>query len=465
MPRLTLSGVNHDFKGLKELRERRGVVYTEFEAVGVKFNERRAKRDAGAVETPLWEGDEEARFNAADADLATLDAAITAEVRADEIALRTAAARGDRQTQPPGDGQGGGARFTLPARARNAGRLVGFRSEEDAYAAGQWVRGVLFGNESSAAWCREHLPAENRAMGGSVLAKGGALVPNAMSSAVIDLVEQYGVALADCENVPMSTDTLDWPRVTGGVTMYAIGENAEITESTPAMDTIGLTARKYGVLVKYPSELDEDSIINIGQFLAKKTAEAWAQKLDACVFLGDGTSAYHGIKGIKNALAAGSEVTALAGNTAFSTLDLVDFESMIGKMCAWAEAGAKWYVSKAGWAASMMRLADAAGGNTAENVAGGSQRRFLGYPVRFVQGMNSTLTAQTSTEGLAILGDLAKGVAIGLRRELRMKIASERYLEYDQIGFLATVRFDVNVHDVGTASAPGGIIQLLTPGS
>jgi HK97 family phage major capsid protein len=138
---------------------------------------------------------------------------------------------------------------------------------------------------------------------------------------------------------------------------------------------------------------------------------------------------------------------------------------MIGQLAEWAEGNAKWYISKAGWAASMMRLSDAAGGNTTDNIAGGTGRQFLGYPVRVSQVMNSTLTAQTSTEGLAYLGDLRRGVVIGMRRQLRMKLSTERYLETDQIGFLATVRFDVNVHDVGGSSTPGGIIGLETPGS
>lgn len=471
MPRkLTLSGGARSFQGLKELRETRGEIDTEFQALGQKHQDRKAKRDAGEEVAALWEGDEETRFAALDKDIDVLDAAIDEEERADQVAARLAAVRRERTG---GDPAGGGGdpdgeyvqRIRIPARCRPTGKLLGFRRAEDAYAAGQWIRGVLMGHDSAAAWCREHLPAEHRAMGGTALAKGGALVPSAMAAAIIDLVEQYGIALADCEVVRMATDTLDWPRVTGGVTMYAVGENAEITDSTPGFDSVGLAARKFGVLVKYPSELEEDAIIDIAQFLVKKTAWAWARKLDECLFLGDGTSTYHGIKGIVNALANGSEVTALTGNTAFSTLDLVDFESMIGKLATWAEARARWYISKAGWAASMMRLADAAGGNTVENLATGATRTFLGYPVRFGQVMNSTLDAQTSTEGLCYLGDLAGGAMVGLRRDLRMAIARERFIEYDQIAFMATVRFDVNVHDVGGSNTPGGIIGLETPGS
>lgn len=472
MRKLKLSGGERQFQGLKELREARGEIKREFQTLGESYAARKAKRDKGE-DASVWEGDEQQRFAACDGDLTLLDEAIAAEQRDDEIKARFALLSNDGVTDPPdrraGDDTGlDGAerRIKVPARCKPLGKLRSFGGDlEQAYIAGQWVRGVLFGVESARSWLRDHVPEESRAMGETAIAKGGALVPAEMAAAIIDLVQEYGIALADCEVVPMASDTKDHPRATGGVTFYAVNENAEITASDPGFDAVNLTARKFAALVKYSDELDEDSVISIADFLVRKTAWGWAKKLDECLFLGDGTSTYHGIKGLKNALQDGSEVTAITGNTAFSTLDMADFESMIGKMASWAESGAKWYISKAGWAASMLRLANAAGGNTVENIAGGMQRSFAGYPVRFAIPMNSTLGAQTSTEGLCYLGDLMQGVMVGLRRQLRMAIARERYAEYGQIGFIATVRFDINVHDVGGSSDAGGIIGLETPSS
>ena len=473
MRRLKLTSGTRDFAGLKELREFRGELVQTIQSLADAFDSRKAKRDAGDETVPLWEGDEEQRFTAAGDDLKAVDAAIAEENRSLDIAAtRAAAGQLPAERSPINSETSTERRIVVPARARAyAGRLKAFGNSEDgyrdAYAAGQYAL-MLAGNEPARSWCRDHLPEECRALSAANFGAGGALVPAGMSANIIRLVEQYGVAAADCEIVPMAAETLSWPRRTGGVTLYAVGESGSITESTPTFDGIGLTARKWAALVKYPTELEESAVINIGDFLTNECAWAWAKKLDDCVFLGDGTSTYHGIKGIKNALADGSEVTAITGNTAFSTLDLADFESMTGKLATWAEVSgrAKWYISKPGWAASMMRLADAAGGNTVNNIADGASRAmFLGYPVRWVPSMNSTLTAQTSTEGLAYLGDLMGGVVIGMRREIRMAVARERYIEYDQVGFFTTVRFDVNVHDVGGTSTAGGIIGLETPSS
>ena len=111
-----------------------------------------------------------------------------------------------------------------------------------------------------------------------------------------------------------------------------------------------------------------------------------------------------------------ARITAITGNTAFSTLDLADFEAMVGKLPMYPGIRPKWFISQAGWAASMMRLADAAGGNTMAMLAEGPTRMFLGYPVVISQSMNSTLTAQTSTPGLVHFGDLQMGAILGSRR-------------------------------------------------
>jgi len=168
--------------------------------------------------------------------------------------------------------------------------------------------------------------------------------------------------------------------------------------------------------------------------------------------------------GVLNAVAAGSIYTAATGNTAFSTLDLADFEGMVGQLPAYAEGNAAWYVSKAGYWASMARLLDAAGGNTIQDLGSGPERVFLGYPVRYTQVLNSTLTAQTSTNILCF-GDLSMSAMLGNRRGISVMTSEHRYFENDQIGIKGTQRFDINVHERGTASVAGSILVLATPGS
>lgn len=362
------------------------------------------------------------------------------------------------------DAGGEGVRI-VPANAYRHKRLKAYKDEAHAYKAGQFLAAALWKSPSAIQWCNDNGVQFRDAMGGSDNMLGGALVPSEMEAAVINLREEYGVFRREARIVPMATDVKVVPRRTSGVTAYFVAENGSVTASDKGWDQVNLTARKLATLCKYSSELSEDAIIDIGDDLTNEIAYAFANKEDECGFNGTGASTYGHILGVLPAVAAGSVYDAITGNTAFSTLDLADFEAMVGKLPQYAEANAKWYISRAGYYASMARLMDAGGGNAASDLASGVRSPlFLGYPVVFTQVLNATLTAQTSTKILAF-GDLRMAAILGNRRGLGVKISDQRYLEYDQIGILGTERFDINVHEIGDASNPGAIIVLKTPGS
>jgi len=131
----------------------------------------------------------------------------------------------------------------------------------------------------------------------------------------------------------------------------------------------------------------------------------------------------------------------------------------------YARTGARWYVSQAGFAASMQRLFEAAGGNTVQNLSAGVPYNFLGFPVEITQVMNQTLSAQTSTDGLAYLGNLNLAGTMGTRRGIQIQVDGSRFFEYDQLAIRGTQRFDINIHEKGTASVAGPVIMLSTPAS
>lgn len=353
-----------------------------------------------------------------------------------------------------------------------AGNLKAFKGGEeakrDAYLSGQWFL-ALWGNDRSKQWCEDHGVSVQNALSGGDNQLGGFLVPSEFETRVIDLREQYGVFRRNTMVVPMGSDHKTQPRRKSGLTAYAVGDNDEITASDKEWSQVELTAKKWGALAKYSSELNEDSVISIADNLADEMAWAFAKKEDQAGFIGDGTSTYHGVVGVVNKCNDGSHdgslYTAATGNTAFSTLDLADFEGMVGQLPQYAEMGAAWYISKVGYWASMARLLDAAGGNTIQDLGSGPERVFLGYPVRIVQVMNTTTTAQTTTAGLALFGNLSLASTMGNRRGFGVSVSTDRYFELDQIAIKGTTRFAINVHDVGDASTAGPMVCLKTPGS
>lgn len=364
-------------------------------------------------------------------------------------------------------------KLDIPIRQKfRYGKLKAFsgpNAEKQAYLSGMFFLGALMKDENAITWCKDHgINMQFRAaLGENQNQLGGVLVPDEIEQTIIDLREARGVARQECMVTPMASDTKFVPRRTGGLTAYFVDENPSsgITESDKNWDSVRLVARTLATLTRYSIQLSDDAIISVGDDLASEIAYAFADKEDRCLFLGDGTSTYGGIYGVPS-VAAGSVYTAITGNTAFSTLDLADFESMVGQLPQYAEANAKWYISKAGWAASMLRLVDAAGGNTWRDLADGKRElSFLGYPVVIVQVMNSTLSAQVNATNVVLFGDMRQAATFGNRRGISVFPSEHRYMEFNQIGVRGMERFDINFHERGTASVAGSLISMTLPGS
>lgn len=346
-----------------------------------------------------------------------------------------------------------------------------FKSAEDAYLSGRYLRAALTKNPDDIQWCREHgvgMLAASGAHSSSNNASSGVFVPEPMLNTIIELREQYGSLRPNVMKITMTSDTLAIPRWVSGLTVYYPGENTDITASKTAHNMVSLTARKYAALAVYPQELINDAVISFADLFAHEVAEAFSKAEDTNGFLGDGTSTYAGTTGIITKLNDGSHdasiFTAATGNTGYETLDLVDFNGMQAKLPKYARANAKWYISSVGYDLSMARLKYAAGGNDSAAIAGSTGLSFLGSPVELVQVLNSTAGAQTST-ALFCYGDLSKGVMLGDRMAVSISADSSRYFEADQIAMKATQRIDINPHSLGNNSTAGPVILMKTPGS
>ena len=100
----------------------------------------------------------------------------------------------------------------------------------------------------------------------------------------------------------MAGDTPSDPRRRGGVTAYWVGESQSTSYSDKTWDRVRLTAKKLMALTRVSNEINEDAVINLGDDYAREIVYAFAAKEDQAGFNGDGTSAYGGITGIRQAL-------------------------------------------------------------------------------------------------------------------------------------------------------------------
>lgn len=393
---------------------------------------------------------------------ADLERAIKFEARVDEIATGI----GERKPKPKEKA------VVVPPRARVHGGLKAFKgdkAEENAYTFGRYVAAKFFNHEKSKQWLREH--GMKNALSEGSNEKGGLFVPVETTTTIIRLVEEFGVIRQYSQIEPMGSDRKVVPVRTGGMTAYPVAETNTAneasntgTQSEPAYTNIELVARKWKAWCKMSDELSEDSLVMIADQLAMEAALAFAYAEDNFGFNGDGGSTYHGITGILNAVAAGSIYTAAAGNTAFSTLDLLDFITMKGKLPRYPGIRPAWFISQEGYCDSMERLLLAAGGNAVVDIANGGVPMFLGSPVVITNVLNSTLTTQTSTNILAY-GDLRMATRFGDRRRMTAKLTDQRYWDTDQIAVKFEERVDFVVHSRGTTSTAGAVLVMATPGA
>ena len=299
----------------------------------------------------------------------------------------------------------------------------------------------------------------NKAQGESTNTAGGFLVPDALANAVAELRTEAGVARAIMQTVPMSSDVTRIARRVSGSTSYFVDEGAAITESQASFDQVTLSTKKIASLVRSSTELVDDAPA-FANFIATEIVFNLGAKLDETAFAGDGTSTYKGILGLKNALLGldGAVTAPTANADTWAELLVADFTAVIGTLPTRFHTNARWLMSPIAWSLACIRLAAATGLPLEQD----GQKAFLGYPVV----LSSQMPAGTSTTdytGLLMLalGDFSKAGMLGVRRDINLFASKGRYLEYDQIAWRATARFDSVWHGLGDASNAGAVVGLV----
>jgi HK97 family phage major capsid protein len=90
-----------------------------------------------------------------------------------------------------------------------------------------------------------------------------------------------------------------WPARMGTRPSFgSIAMSGAVTEKSPTLTFASLESHKVGGIVRLPREIDEQSIVPMGQFLARYGAVEFARAEDTWGFLADGTGTYETVKGI-----------------------------------------------------------------------------------------------------------------------------------------------------------------------
>jgi len=328
------------------------------------------------------------------------------------------------------------------------------------------------GSEKARTWLSDHgIAIGAAAQREGINTSGGYLVYDELDSAIIDLRDTYGVFAANARRVAMTSDKMIRPRRTGGLTAHFIGEDEATKESDKSWDKVELITKKLGVTARISNELNEDAVINIADDLTNEIAWAFAQKIDQCGFVGTGTSAYGGIVGVNqrlldvNGVDDGGGLVKSANNT-YAEISLAETVKLIGLLPAYAQPRAAFYLSNAVYGQGLLALMSAASGNRISDIETGLARTptYLGYPVRLTAAMPTTVA---NSQLCILFGDIALAADFGDRRQTSIKFSNSAVIggnsvfERDETGLIGTMRFDINAHDVGTATAAGPVVGLI----
>jgi HK97 family phage major capsid protein len=348
-----------------------------------------------------------------------------------------------------------------------SGRLRAFGKAEDAYKAGMWFK-AKSGDAHAKRWCEDH-GVEVRALGGASGA-GANFVPDVLSSTVLRLVEQYSAFAQNATSVQMPSDVVLFPKRTAGVSGGWISENSAITPADPSASQVTVTAKKLGAAVVVSSELLQDSIVSIADWIAAELALGISNAVEAAAWLGNPSNA-PAVAGIVTSYAGGllktttaSEVTtydyaaslvAAAGDTP----DEVTKANLLAMMAAvpqHSRAGAKWYCSPYFFATCMQALDLNQGGSV--GLSQGLGLTFLGSPVVFTDQLPGSDDATGKV--MALYGDLANSSIYGTRAGLEIQSSDQVNFLSDQTVIRAIARVGISHHTIGSSTVAGPVIAL-----
>jgi HK97 family phage major capsid protein len=344
-----------------------------------------------------------------------------------------------------------------------AGKLKSFKgpdAERDAWVSGHYFAATLYNSDASRQWLNDHGYSIRNAHSTGDNSKGGFLVPQETAATIIRLVEEFGVFRQNVGTVfPVTSGSLQVPKRAGGFVVRHPGENEAILESDAQFSMVELTPHKAAILTRLSSELNEDSLPLLADFLTREFAFAFAVDEDQAGFRGNGSLASNRIVGLENALTGLAVSQAGGSRNTFEALTLADFHNAMARLKQYPGIQPKWYIHSVGYYAAMERLMAAGGGNAIADLSLGGNGAFMGYPVVFTQTLPNSLATSAAVK-YAYFGDLSLACAMGDARAIEISSSDQRYFENDQLAIRATARYDIQVHDRGSATDSSAVICL-----
>ncbi|MDB6057119.1 MAG: Major capsid protein [Verrucomicrobiales bacterium] len=286
--------------------------------------------------------------------------------------------------------------------------------------------------------CKNILGLETR----SALTTSDIPLPTMYSQQIVELVWKYGQARQYTTVYPLGQGTTKLPQLKTSPTFGFIAQSASVAEKSPQIQFVTFNPQKAGGLVRIPSEIDADSIVPLGQFLARYIAREMARWEDTVLFLADGTGTYNSLKGVGQTAIDNSLVLQLAtSKTKPTDITMTDVRNLRAKVNAAALFSGAYYFHPS--MEALLRSYNA-GGNSPFVVNPNGQATFDGFPIRWV-GVLPVYDGNAHTSQVqGAFGDLSYWY-FGERSSVSIETSREVYFATDELAVRALERFTVQL--------------------
>ena len=278
-------------------------------------------------------------------------------------------------------------------------------------------------------------------------------LPDQYGGEIRELISDFGIVRRRMSPYPIGMGTARPARMGARPAFGSIAMSAAFTELSPTVTFASLESHQVGGIVRLPREIDEQSIVALGQVLARYGAVEFARAEDTWGFLADGTAAYESVKGVVKVARDNSKVVTLsASKTKASDATLDDFRSLRRQVNKAALNGrlSAYYLDTT-WETRLPSFRTTQEPGIYQRLPDGSAM-LDGYPIVWTDVLEPYGTVAAPDKALAVFGALAFWW-LGEHGNPRIDTSEHVWFANDQLAvrFIEEIDFDYAAADAAAA--------------
>lgn len=267
------------------------------------------------------------------------------------------------------------------------------------------------------------------------IAVGGtytSLIPAEISRQIVEKLNDYG-RLYNRTTKHLISGTYTFAVEGTEASVAYVAEAGSVTETTPALTPVTLSAWNLAALVKLSKEVVRDPAVDFIDWVITALGKGFAKKLDAEILAGTGSASYH-ITGIITALAAESETPhIITDSTASGNFTWANLKKVLAKLGEYRNGGV--LIMQQGTADYIHEFKD------------NSQYIFdQNRPLESIWGMPVIICSQMQAMGTdgnyPVLAANLAYYHVGIRQDIESSVLNELYAANRQVGIVSDMRVD-----------------------